>query len=91
MVTADHNPRLGRGHNDTPAAPRVRWGDGGWIGISKILTRLVNGCLPAACLLCSHVWGRAANKTFSKALILMHTVFLLYLFIRVIDASMRII
>ena len=45
----------------------------------------------SAMILCSQVWGQAANKTFSQALILMHTVFLLYLFIRVIDASMRII
>ena len=91
MVTADHNPRLGRGHNDTPAAPRVRWGDGVWIGISKILTRSVNGrCQRLACYVPT-VWGQAANKTFSQALILMHTVFLLHLLIRVIDAGMRII
>ena len=47
-------------------------------------------CQQPACYVPT-VWGQAANKTFSQALILMHTVFLLYLFIRVIDAIMRII
>jgi len=61
MVTADHNPRLGRGHNDTPAAPRVRWGDCVRIVRSKILTTSVNGCMPAACLLCSHCLGASGK------------------------------
>ncbi len=55
------NPRQGRGYNDTPAAPRVRCGDGVRIVRSKILTRSVNGCIPTACLLCSYCLGASGK------------------------------
>ena len=90
MVTADHNPRLGRGHNDTPAAPRVRWGDGVWIGISKILTRSVNGrCQRLACYV-PMSGGERQIRHFSSAFFDAHG-FFYYLYNRVIDATMRIV
>lgn len=80
MVTADHNPRLGRGHNDTPAAPRVRWGDGVWIGISKILTRSVNGCCQRSACYVPMSGGERQIRHFSSAFILMYAVsFIIYI------------
>ena len=74
MVTTDHNPWLGRGHNDTPAAPRVRWGDGVWIVSIKILTRSVNGCCQRSACYVPKSRGKRQIRHFSSAFILMYTV-----------------
>ena len=80
MVTADHNPRLGRGHNDTPAAPRVRWGDRAGVGISKILAESVYGRRQRLACYVSKSRGKRQIRHFSSAFILMHTVsFIIYI------------
>ena len=45
----------------------------------------------SAMILCSHVWGQAANRTFFFSIYFDAHGFLYYLHDRVIDASMRII
>ena len=45
-------------------------------GYDEYRLSLIHICQQPACYVPT-VWGQAANKTFSQALILMHTVFLL--------------